>query len=87
MVVLAAEVWTYWLAPPLLATALMMVILAAIGYYRQVALPSYLAEQQRQLDAMAQAHQLQAKRPARQSEQAVRHLPQSRSSDRVRLAA
>ena len=82
MIMLAAQVWTYWLAPPLLATAVMMVILTAVGYYRKVAVPSFLSEQHRQLEAMAQRRQLQANSPAQQSEQ-----PQSPPSDRMRLAA
>ena len=82
MVMLAAEVWTYWLAPPLLAAAVMMVILTAVAYYRKVAVPSFLAEQHRQLEARTQRRQLQAKSPAQESEQA-----QSPPSDRMRLAA
>lgn len=87
MVMIAAQVWTYWLAPPLLATALMMVILTGIGYYRKVALPSYLAEQQRQLEAMAQRRQLQVGSLAQQSEQQRRRLTQPSPGDRMRLAA
>ncbi len=85
--VIAAQVWTYWLAPPVLATALMMVILTAVGYYRKVALPSYLAEQQRQLEAMAQSRQLQATSAAERSKQQGRHLAQPDPDDRMRLAA
>ncbi len=54
----AAEVWTYWLAPPLLATALTLLIVTLVGYYRKVAVPEYLAEQQRQIEAMRTRHQL-----------------------------
>ena len=60
----------------------MMVILTAIGYYRKVAVPSFLAEQHRKLEAMAQRRQLQANSLVQQSEQA-----QSPPSDQMRLAA
>ncbi len=78
MVMLGAEVWTYWLAPPLLATALMLVVLTTVGYYRRVALPSYLAEQQRRLQAISSA---------REGEQRVPHLPKAAPNDGRALAA
>ena len=56
----AAQVWTYWMAPPLLAVALIFLIATLVGYHRKVALPQYLADQQRQLEAMSWKRQLQA---------------------------
>jgi len=38
---LGAVVWTYWMHVPLLGAALLGIVLAAIRYYREVALPLY----------------------------------------------
>jgi hypothetical protein len=77
MVMLGAQVWTYWLAPPLFAAAVMLTIATAVGYYRKVAVPFYLAEQQRRLDAITSAEESKP----------VGRLPQSEPGDRMPLAA
>ncbi len=41
MGVLAAEVWTYWIAVPLFAMAVLAVIGTAIGYVVKVQAPKY----------------------------------------------
>lgn len=78
MAMFAAEVWTYWLAPPLFAVAVVLVVATAMGYYRKVAVPSFLAEQQRRLQLTA---------PADESKQPVERLQQSQAGDRMPLAA
>ena len=70
----AAQVWTYWMAPPLLALALIFLIATLVGYYQKVALPQYLAAQQRQLEAMSSKHQLLATPSDQASTASVRRL-------------
>ncbi len=77
MVVLAAEVWTYWMAPPLLAAALALAVAAAVGYYRKVVVPQFLLEQQRHMKSALPSS-------PRKSEQPLR--PPA-SGDRMPLAA
>ncbi len=77
MAMFASEVWTYWLAPPLFAVAVMLVVATAVGYYRKVAVPSFLAEQRR----------LQLTASAEESKQPVERLQQSQAGDRMPLAA
>ena len=74
---LAAQVWTYWFAPPLLVTALALLAATGAGYYRKVAVPRYLAEQQRMLELHGSGG----------AEQPVRRLAASGHADRVPLAA
>lgn len=40
-----AKPWTYWIAPPLLAASLLLIVALAIGYYRKVAVPRFHWEQ------------------------------------------
>ncbi len=80
MIVVAAQVWTYWLAPPLLAAAVMLLVATAIGYYRKVALPAYLAEQQRRFEATRSA---QKSTPA----QLLPGRTELRATDQMPLAA
>ncbi len=76
MVMLAAQVWTYWFAPPLLATTLALVVATAVGYYRKVAVPRYLADQQRRLEQVRSAR---LEQPAQ--------LPTETPPERMPLAA
>ena len=46
--VVAAQVWTYWLSLPLLAAWVLLVVATGVGYYRKVVVPAYLAGQLRQ---------------------------------------
>ncbi|MDP8974973.1 MAG: hypothetical protein M3N28_01105 [Actinomycetota bacterium] len=78
MSMFAAEVWTYWLAPPLFAAAVMLVVATAVGYYRKVAVPYFLAEQQRRLQLTASADE---------SKQPVERLLESQSGEQMPLAA
>ena len=55
MIMLGAEVWTYWLAPPLLVASLLLTVATAVGYYTKVAVPAYRAEQHRRLEMMRAA--------------------------------
>lgn len=51
-VLAAAKAWTYWFAPALLITALLLVVGIAVGYYRRVAVPGFqwrLHEEQRRV--------------------------------------
>ena len=77
MGMLGAQVWTYWLVPPLFAAAVLLTIVTAVGYYRKVAVPFYVAEQQRRLQAMSSAEEPKP----------VERLPQSQPRDRMPLAA
>ena len=76
-VVLAAQVWTYWFAPPLMATTLLFLLATAVGYYRKVAVPRFVAEQHRRLQASRSLER----------EQPVRRLKQSPAGDSMPLAA
>ncbi len=40
-VLAAAKPWTYWLALPLLGTAITLIAALAFGYYRKVLVPRY----------------------------------------------
>ena len=70
----AAQVWTYWMAPPLLAMAVILVIATLVGYYRKVVLPQYLAAQHRLLEAMSSKRQLQGTASERAATASVRRL-------------
>jgi hypothetical protein len=37
----AAKPWTYWMAPPLLAATVLLVLGMAIRYYRRILAPQY----------------------------------------------
>ena len=41
MLVSAAVVWTYWLAPALVGSAIATVVALAVGYYRKILVPTY----------------------------------------------
>ncbi len=90
----AAQVWTYWFAPLLLATAVAMVIATGVGYYRKVAVPQFMLEQQRLLDQyrrleerrrLERPRRLQQTTAADGSGQASMQLPQR--GDQVPAAA
>ncbi len=52
IVLAATKPWTYWFAPVLLITALVLIVGIAVGYYRRVAVPAFqwrLHEEQRRL--------------------------------------
>ena len=83
----AAQVWTYWMAPPLLAAALMLLIATLVGYYRKVALPRYLADQQRQLEAMSSQRQLQAVPSPQAPTESVRRLREPSTGEGMPAAA
>ena len=38
---LAAKVWHYWIAVPLAAMAIAMMVLTAVGYFAKVVRPKY----------------------------------------------
>lgn len=48
----AAPPWTYWMAPVLFVSTLLLAVATAVGYYRKVAVPAHLMRQQsaRQVD-------------------------------------
>ena len=79
-VMLAAQVWTYWFAPPLMAMALALLVATGAGYYRKVVVPRYLSEQQRQLEARSSG--------SGDCDQPFRRMAATqRSGDRMPLAA
>lgn len=69
-VMAVAKPWTYWMAPPILAAAFLLIIGMAVGYYRKIAVPGFHWEMyraqhcQRSDGAQATIHQLRST-PAR----------------------
>ncbi len=87
----AAQVWTYWFAPLLLTIAVLTAMATAAGYYRKVALPQYLLEQQRMLEQRQRRLEHRRRRGITPStggpERAEGALPQSAPRDRRSVAA
>jgi hypothetical protein len=65
MVLAAAKPWTYWFAPTFLVIAVVLVVALAVGYYRRVAVPAFLARVARE----------QAELASRRGEATVHQLP------------
>ena len=82
-----AQVWTYWMAPPLLAVALALLVATSVGYYRKVTVPRYMSDQQRRLEVMTSRRHLQASGPGRAPTQPGRPLPEPASGKDTPLAA
>lgn len=74
----AAQVWTYWFAPLLLAAAVVMVVASAAGYYRKVGVPQYLLVKQRMLEHQGQLREKSSVEPS----QAAARMGGRSSTDR-----
>lgn len=53
----AAPEWTYWMAPLLFVSTLLLAVAVAVGYYRRVAVPGYRMREQRWRETISDAPQ------------------------------